>query len=174
MKSILLAPHADDETLFCAYTIMRYKPLVIIVTDSMKGTDFMLRRKETLEAMKILGADVIFLGLRDDTLDELDLEMAIEGLRPEAVYAPAQYPNGHKAHNIVGSVAKRLWKDRLFKYATYEYPNENVLTGDIIINPSKVEIELKDKALLAYTSQINSQAIVHFKTVRNKPEYYIK
>ena len=31
---IFLAPHNDDETLFAAYTLMRYKPFVIIVTDS--------------------------------------------------------------------------------------------------------------------------------------------
>ena len=176
MKSVLLSPHNDDETLFCAYTVMRYKPLVVVVTDCMnmedKGIDFMLRRRETLEAMSILGADVIFLGLRDDMFDDLDLEMAIEGLKPDKVFAPALYPNGHKTHNLVGKVAERLWKYKLIKYATYEYP-ELTLKGDIAITPSKEEELLKTKALLAYTSQIRVNKI-HFDMIAGKPEYYIK
>jgi len=31
---LLLSPHNDDECLFAAYTLMREKPLVIVVTDS--------------------------------------------------------------------------------------------------------------------------------------------
>lgn len=173
---ILLAPHNDDECLFCAYTIMRYKPLVIIVTDGMnmqsKGIDFIMRRQETVDAMKVLGASVVFLGLRDDTFEDIDLEMAIEGLKPDRVFAPAVYNNGHIGHNIVGRVALKLWGDKVIKYATYEYPNLT-LQGDITITPSNGEALLKTKALLAYPSQIAVNK-VHFDAVAGKPEYYIK
>jgi LmbE family N-acetylglucosaminyl deacetylase len=176
---ILLAPHNDDECLFTAYTIMRHKPLVVVCTDGMnyshKGVDFVARRRETLNAMEVLGARVLFLGLRDDCLEEADLELAIEGLKPARVFAPACYPNGHKGHNIVGKVALELWGSKVVKYATYEYPNTYILTGDIPVKPRNgKEALLKATALSKYVSQINSEAIVHFKTVANTLEYYIK
>ena len=65
MKSIFLAPHNDDEALFGSFTIIREKPLVVIITDSWiqpnrgeKGCDAETRWNETKKAMEILGAPV--------------------------------------------------------------------------------------------------------------------
>jgi LmbE family N-acetylglucosaminyl deacetylase len=175
---IFLAPHNDDETLFGAFSIIRNKPLVIIVTDGMKmidkGIDFMMRRNETLNAMRILKASVLFLGLEDDCLTDSKVELSLKGLKPDTVFAPAVYLYGHTGHNIVGRVALKLWGDKVVKYATYQ-TNDFELKGDIAVNPSPMEKELKERALAEYVSQnIEGIAKVHFDAVRGKPEYYIK
>ena len=75
MKKILFAPHNDDEALFTSFICMREKPLVVIVTDSWKQFNrgekditAEVRRNESVEAMKILGCQVVFLGIPDNKL----------------------------------------------------------------------------------------------------------
>ena len=58
---LFLSPHPDDETLFGAFTLMREKPLVVIITDSYiqqnRGENItpQQRFQESVNAMKILG-----------------------------------------------------------------------------------------------------------------------
>ena len=89
---ILISPHNDDETLFCSWTILREKPLVVIVTDSArqasKGITAEQRRAETKAAMDILGVEVRFLGIPDNKLELAPLWAAV---LPEAehIWIPA-------------------------------------------------------------------------------------
>ena len=52
---LLLSPHNDDECLFAAYTLMREKPLVVIITDSdahlVEGITAHQRREESRRAV---------------------------------------------------------------------------------------------------------------------------
>lgn len=176
MFEIVFAPHSDDETLFCAYTIIRQKPLVIIVTDSYNqgivrhDITAEMRRRETIEACKILGAPVMFLGIRDDELTEEALLERIEGLNPDRVYAPA-IQGGHPHHDIVGLVAQGLWAEGLRQYSTYSKDVHFIREGELVV-PTAEEMELKNQALDKYVSQIKYDE-PHFIEVRNKEERFI-
>jgi LmbE family N-acetylglucosaminyl deacetylase len=69
--SILFSAHQDDESLFACYTIMREKPLVVVVYDGYQhqrkfNIGVNVRRNESIMAMKLLGVNVEFMGLSDD------------------------------------------------------------------------------------------------------------
>jgi len=172
---VLLSPHNDDESLFAAYTIMREKPLVIIVTDSDLQTDVTAeeRRLETMTACKILGVPVEFLGLRDGSVYESDLMSKLRSINTgdwELVYAPA-IQCGHLDHDVVGYVASKLFHSVKY-YSTYTKNDYNPF-GQYSITPTKTEVELKNAALDCYVTQlrIDSVRINHFEIVRDKPEY---
>lgn len=159
---ILFAPHNDDEALFCAYTLMREKPLVVIVTDSHiqpnrgeVGCDSETRWAETKEAMKILGVPVIRLGLPDVDLNYQQfgafLQKSLDNF--ETVYAPA-IQGGNPHHDIVARACAYVFGDKVKFYSTYG-EGKWFLKGDIEIVPTEEEFELKKKALQCYKSQLN-------------------
>lgn len=174
---LLLSPHNDDEALFASYTLLREKPLVVIVTDSYiqfeRGDQITAeqRRNETREAMKILGCPVIFLGIKDTELTGDRLEEVLKYFKADTVYAPA-IQGGNGQHDIVGQVAKLLF-DNVIQYTTY---TRDVLwtQGSQEIKPSRTESILKNQALDCYKSQINlGSTAPHFTAVRGKSEYYV-
>lgn len=174
---LFLAPHNDDEALFGAYTIMREKPLVVIVTDSWiqylrgEGITAEQRKKESQEAMKILGVPVEFLGIKDNELTDKVLVEKLKQYMPIKVYAPL--PNSkHPHHNLIGKVARRLWPSKIIFYSTYTKGSLAPI-GEIEVKPNQKEIELKNKVLDCYKSEIKLTP-QHFKAVRNKSEYLNK
>lgn len=179
MNSILFSPHNDDESLFAAYTLMREKPLVVICTDGylqgLRGDPItaIQRRKETAEAMKILGCPFNFLGIRDDTLRPQDLENFMLNFHGfDKVYVPA-IQGGNWQHDLVGETASRVFGDKAIHYTTYT-KTELWTPGRTEIKPTQEEMDLKNKALDCYQSQINLGATApHFKAVRNKSEWYL-
>ena len=172
---LLLAPHNDDEALFTAYTILRLKPLVIIVTDSYRqlkrGTGITpeQRRAETIAAMKILGAPVTFLCIPDDELTDEMLESRLSAMTDSFVYAP-DLQGGNPDHDIVARVALKLWPKESILYSTYEKGNLNP-SGGYAITPTEDEVKIKNLALEKYTSQLTINKH-HFDAVSGKPEYY--
>jgi LmbE family N-acetylglucosaminyl deacetylase len=173
--NILLSPHNDDEVLFAAYSIMRMKPLVIVVTDSVRhleryGITAEDRRKESITAMEILEAPVMFLGIPDDKLCFPDLQTRLKNLKFNGlVYAPA-ITGGNDEHDTVGAVAISLWADRAVQYMTYTKDNPKS-KGSIKVDPIPIEIDLKNKALQQYKSQLRINKI-YFDAAFNAPEYY--
>lgn len=174
---LFLAPHNDDETLFGAYTIMREKPLVVIVTDSWiqylrgEGVTAEQRKKESQQAMRILGVPIEFLGIKDNELTDKALMEKLKQYRPTKVYAPL--PNSkHPHHNLVGRVVHKLWPSKIIFYSTYTKKSFTPV-GEIEIKPTREEIELKNKALDCYKSEIRITPH-HFRAVRNKSEYLNK
>jgi len=177
---IFLAPHNDDEVLFGAYTLMRYKPLVIIVTDSwiqhLRGEQLCtphLRRLETIEAMKLVGCPVLFMGIPDNQLTEEILKERLQYFNPETIYIPA-LQGGNPQHDLVNKVALELFgTNKCEQYCTYT-KTELYTTGGWEIVPSQPEVELKNKMLACYQSQINlSSTAPHFEAVRNKSEWLL-
>lgn len=174
---ILLSPHNDDETLFAAYTLMREKPLVIICTDGFiqgqRGDPITAeqRRRETLAAMEILGCSVMFLGIPDTHITEDGLSYHLKGLKRDlTIYAPA-IQGGNWQHDLVGKFADKMF-DNVIHYTTY---TKTILwtQGKTEIVPTQEEIEIKNRALDCYQSQINLGATApHFKAVRGKSEFY--
>src|ERR1044072_9645804 len=116
---LLLSPHNDDECLFAAYTLMREKPLVIIVTDSdlAEGVTAHQRREESTRACELLGVPVVFLGLKDGLLQQQKAELK-RRLEPFASqpwshgYAPAERKSTrlNSSHTDISRVPCFSWK----------------------------------------------------------------
>jgi LmbE family N-acetylglucosaminyl deacetylase len=179
---LLLSPHNDDECLFAAYTLMREKPLVIIVTDSNaqldKGVTAEMRREESRRGCEALGVAVVFLGLKDGSLKENEADLR-ERLAPFAsldwkrVYAPS-VQGGHDDHDAVGEVASSMFTGVSY-YSTYAEGEHFTPEGKgIEPKPTQAEIDLKNKALDCYVSQIGIiENKRHFDAVRGKSEFLI-
>jgi LmbE family N-acetylglucosaminyl deacetylase len=173
---LFLSPHNDDETLFGAFTILRERPMVVVCLDSYvqvnrgsQNCNADARRLETIAAMKILNPDrpPVFLGFRDDSIYSLELEDALKQFgQPEMVYAPAIETGGHEQHNLIGALARRVFKNGQH-YMTYTKAGKS--TG----RPVPYEPEwplLKLRALACYQSQITHPANAeHF--LRDQFEY---
>jgi len=177
---VFLAPHNDDESLYAAYTLMRIKPLVIVVTESHIqpqrgdiGCTAEIRRKETINAMKLAGCPVVFLGIPDTLLTEEMLYERLQGFEPETVYIPA-LQGGNPQHDMVHNVGMRLFgRQNVEQYATYS-KTELYTMGSWEIVPTIVEMELKNKMLDCYQSQLNLPSTKpHFDAVRNRSEWLV-
>lgn len=171
--NLFISPHNDDESLFGAFTLMREHPLVLVVTDGWiqfnrgdRGCHADIRREETIKAMEILKCPVTFLGIKDTELTEGILTKRLidfQHLGFEKVYAPA-IQGGNWQHDLIGLVAGRTWSN-IRRYTTYT-KTELWTKGEEEIIPTKEEIELKEKALWCYQSQINLPATrPHFEAV---------
>jgi LmbE family N-acetylglucosaminyl deacetylase len=175
---IFLSPHNDDETLFGAYTLIREKPLVLIITDGwiqfLRGDPItaIQRRKETERAMAILKCPVEFLGIKDTELTANNLRESLEPYRVyDKIYIPA-VQGGNSQHDLVGLVAGELF--RVFRRYTTYTKTELWPKGTEEIIPTQEEKDLKNKALDCYQSQIRLGATrPHFDAVSGKSEWLI-
>lgn len=174
--NLLLSPHIDDECLFASYTLIRQQPWLLFVTDSdmqlERGVTSAQRRQESRRACEYLGVAVAFLGLKDGLVEETDLQQRLKpfaNLPWESVYAPA-IEGGHRDHAVVRKIASALFGPVYYSSTYYDPaigPN-----GDHEIIPTRHEIEMKNRALDFYESQISLPDVrVHFDSVRGKSEY---
>lgn len=178
MSALWISPHNDDETLFGAYTLMRYHPVVLVVTDSYiqfergDGITAEQRRQETLAAMRLLGCPVVWGGIRDADLNEYNCRNLFESFENfDRVYAP-MVQGGNVHHDIIGTVAAQMFPN-LIRYPTYTKTELWTPEGVSVI-PEPDEIILKNKALDCYQSQINLPSTrPHFDAVRNKCEWLV-
>jgi glycosyltransferase involved in cell wall biosynthesis/LmbE family N-acetylglucosaminyl deacetylase len=177
---IFLATHNDDESLFAAYTLIRQKPLVIVVTESDIqpergdiGCDADTRKKETIAAMKLASCPVLFLGIKDTELTEENLRERLQYLNPETIYIPA-LQGGNPQHDLVNKVALEVFgRNKCEQYTTYT-KTELYTKGSWEIAPTHQEMELKNKMLDCYVSQLNLPSTKpHFDAVRGKSEWLV-
>ena len=178
---LFLSPHNDDESLFAAFTLLREKPLVLIITDSFiqpergdRGCSALERRQESIAACKVLGCPIAFLGIKDT---ELTGESLAERLSPfkhlgfEKIYAPA-IQGGNPQHDTIGKIAGEGFPSCIY-YTTYT-KTELWTKGTTEVIPTPEEKELKEKALWCYQSQIKLLATrPHFEAVIDKSEWLI-
>lgn len=178
-KTILISPHDDDSALFCAFTCLREKPLIVVVTDAYiqdnrgeKGCDAITRARESEEAHKILGCETLRLGIRDDEINEEIVEIMFKTLEADKVYAPA-LQGGNPHHDTISRIAKKVFGDKVIFYTTYT-PTELWTKGDIEVIPTQRELNLKNRALTCYHSQINLPATrPHFLAILGRSEFLI-
>src|SRR5512142_1546905 len=133
---IVLAPHNDDEALFCAYQCLRHKPLVIVCLRSFieatwPGPTWQQREPETKAATQILGCQYQQLPHSDSSPPWKWVRDDLKQLgQPDHVWAPLPEPDGHPHHNAVGEIAYDLF-DNLTFYATYTRNNGNAQKSTI-------------------------------------------
>src|SRR5262249_10082060 len=175
---VFLSPHNDDETLFGAFTIIREKPLVVIVYDSyvqpnrgqIKATAG-ARRSESVRALKVLGAaPPALLGLRDDSEDGDALRAALQPFGGAQVWAPAVEEEGNRHHNLVGEAAAMLFGSSVCHYMTYTSRGKSVGSRRVI--PHWSWIPLKLRGLGCYQTQLEiPQTRPYF--LDSQEEYYL-
>lgn len=176
MTNLFLSPHSDDSVLFGAFTLLREKPLVVIVTDSHiqqkrgeVGCSPDERWSEDVDAHQVLGCPVFRLGLPDDTVEDMALYDELKRFEGfDKIYIPA-LQGGNAHHDMVNRVAKYLWGAKCVEYTTYT-KTELWTKGTKEIVPTTEELELKNRALDCYQSQIRING-PHFEAVRNKSEW---
>lgn len=158
MTRVLFAPHHDDETLFSAFTILKYRPHVVVCfsADSDYGSN-KTREAETREAMTILGAESvafwgIYTSLNAARQDVATLMRSFDlGTKPSLVFAPNRKAS-HPEHVATAEAAAEVFGSRLRTYHTYD-ENGKVREG------TEAPFELiwaqhKLRALARYPSQI--------------------
>lgn len=147
---VFLAPHNDDETLFGAFTILKYRPRVIVCYPSVRDYGAPeLRARETREACEILGASAV------EQWDGRSLGVKLRALeaerRPAVVWAP--HPRAsHPEHRAVAELARDVFGDRVRGYHTYD-DGGKVRAGVEVAHETEW-IETKLRALLRYPSQL--------------------
>lgn len=149
-SAVLFAPHNDDEALFAAFTILRYRPHVVVCFGSAGDYgDSAIREAETREAMSVLGA----AGVTQWAGGDLEAQMRAfdAAVRPSRVWAPAAEAS-HPDHVAVAQAAAAVFGDRLTTYQTY-IDGEKVRRGrEVAFEPAWVSQKLR--ALLRYTTQL--------------------
>jgi len=172
---LLISPHNDDEALFAAFTILRERPLVFIVTDSIRqngrGITANERRNESIAAMTVLGAEVEFMGIPDAALNAQDFNRRISefigAFGPfDHIYAPAFEVDGNVDHNII---AEHKFDTPVTRYLTYTKAGKSRSEKVVPFENNWPLIKLK--ALACYKSQILEPSTRdHF--LRDQYEYY--
>lgn len=151
LDSVLFAPHSDDETLFAAFTILKYRPRVVVCFPSAGDYgDTATREQETRDAMGVLGGGPVEQWSTARSLVEQmrDFDGRVHPLR---VWAP--HPNAsHPDHVAVAVAALDVFGDRVRQYHTYN-ANGKVREGvEVAFEPAWIQQKLR--ALARYTSQI--------------------
>jgi LmbE family N-acetylglucosaminyl deacetylase len=157
MSDLVIAPHNDDEALFCAYPCMEFSPLVIVVLRSFVEARwsppvlYETREWETKKACEVLGCEYQLWGFPDNDPPWPAIRDALEGLHPERVWAPLLEDGGHPHHNALGALAATLWPQTVF-YATYTHAGGKTTTGTRVV-PKEGWEERKREAMACYESQ---------------------
>lgn len=168
MKTILLAPHADDETLFAAWTVLRHRPDVAVVL-APKETE---RFDEAACAVALLGADLCWLPFTEHRPDWDGVAGCFDELaaRYDRCYAPSFdfEANGHVEgveprlgwgvfqHDMVGKLAKRVFGERTVAYCTYTRWGGRQVGVEVAFEPEWLSVKLR--AMACYASQHVNEA----------------
>lgn len=169
MKTVLLAPHHDDETLFASYLAQEHQPDLVICTRAEVQADRGLpirhehREAETRAAWSILSDGTS--GIRqwqfsdnEARTDWLALGTAVHRLAAEydRVIAPAVEPEGgHAHHNYVGIAAQEAFGlERVTSYLTYTRHGGRSTWGPEVEIKHPDWIIAKLRALACYPTQI--------------------
>lgn len=178
-RVLVLAPHADDETLGCGGVLIRHReqgdPVkVVFVTDGAAGDpagyyvgqDYPeLRRREARRAAAILGVDeLVFWGYPDGRLAEARdlaerLAVLFEADRPDIIYRPSTREI-HPDHWALGTAVEE-WR-RHYRPVVGDFCYEVWAT----VQPSHVidisaAWERKRQAIEQYQSQLRYNDYIH-------------
>lgn len=151
---LFLSPHSDDETLFGAFSIVRYKPHVVIANPS--SGDYGStedRLQESRAAVAILGGRSVEQWTGDTPREDM---RAIDArLRPSIVFAPSTNAS-HPDHVELGELAAEIFGARLLAYHTYKIKDVDDVGKVRDGQPVPFEhawIDLKRRALECYKTQ---------------------
>lgn len=165
MRSVLLTPHPDDETLFATFTLLREKPHVVCVFDC--GDE---RRTEFEAAMRTLGikAPETWGFPEDPWPNWASIREAIRNLGAERLYAPEAGDMGNLHHIGVGHAAADSGIPTVH-YLTYTTAGKQTSGNPVPYEPAWIGLKLR--ALACYESQYaHPSHAPHF--MRGLDEFY--
>lgn len=135
MSVLILDPHGDDCALFCAYTAMRYVPVIVVLHQTVPTA-------EIERAAKQFGCGVAFKIPSGEWLK---------------VYAPAWHEGGHSEHNEVSHLATAAYGNKVTYYETYAPRGQRTRTdNEVPYEPWMVARKLR--ALSCFVSQIEQES----------------
>lgn len=149
-RRVLLVAHADDEVLFSAFTILRYRPHIIICYPSAGDYgDTKTRLNESRDAANVLGA----LSVTQWDGEHLQEQMrALDcELKPSKVFAP-DVQTSHPDHLAVALAAAEVFAGRLTTCHTYDANGK--VRSDRLVEHEPAWTEHKLRALARFSSQI--------------------
>ena len=150
LNGTLFAPHADDETLFASFTILKYRPRVIVCYPSAGDYgDTAQREQETRDAMSVLGGGPVEQWNGADLVAQM--RAFDERVHPVRVWAP--HPNAsHPDHVAVAVAALQVFGQRVHQYHTYNERGKVRDGREVAFEPAWIQHKLR--ALARYTTQI--------------------
>jgi LmbE family N-acetylglucosaminyl deacetylase len=165
MSDLLLAPHADDETLFASFLVQRYKPIVVVVIDDGREHGGELLAALVAQDVREYRELKFPPGFDRSMLKTWLHDFVEERGWPERVFAPWPEPEGHEDHNEVGVAAIEYFgRDLVTSYLTYA-PRGERSRGGMLSEPEHPEhVRQKLIALGCYRSQILNE--------RTRPWFY--
>ncbi len=121
--------------------------------------------------IKMLECDEGRLMLRDDDVVEYEIDLRLANYADyDVVYAPA-LQGGNKHHDMVCRAAERVFGNKVIHYTTYTR-TELWTEGELEVKPTEEELELKNKALECYQSQLKLPSTApHFDAVLGRSEW---
>jgi LmbE family N-acetylglucosaminyl deacetylase len=168
MNAVLFAPHNDDETLFAFYSMLKYRPIVVVVLRSFKqnvqqnGPHWKVREAETQAVMEMIGLEHVQWTYDDMRPDWPRISDAIADVidQFDVVIAPADELGGHEDHCAVASICGGLTDSsgqELIRYLTYQCGYGRSTQGVPVPHTPEEEL-LKLQALGLYRSQMEHPA----------------
>ena len=159
-KALVLAPHPDDESIWCGGLLLKFHPTVVIMTDGRHGGEdgceeetIRIRHAELAKAMRLAGVtDFNELGIEDGRLAEADFGEIVHRTHLEdyeAIFVPAPH-DAHPDHAAVWSgLAPFIKEDQ----EVYLYDGWSALaTPTHYLDISDI-IEEKKRLVQSYASQ---------------------
>lgn len=148
--AVLFSPHADDEALFAAFTILRYHPHVVICCPSSGDYgETEIRTAESRDAVTLLGGTGVEqwdgIGI-EDMMRKLD-----ERMRPTVVFAPDPQAS-HPDHRAVAGAAANVFGKRLRRFHTYD--DDGKVRDGSPVPFEEPWLDVKRAALACYRTQI--------------------
>jgi glycosyltransferase involved in cell wall biosynthesis len=150
--AVLFTPHADDETLFAAFTVQRTRPRIVICFPSVRDYgDTATRLEESRAAAEVLGAGPVEQWNGEDLAGKMRAFVAERGM-PAEVWAPSPHAS-HADHRAVAAAALEVFGSLVRLYHTYDGP-ARVRQGREVPPPASDAIERKIRALACYSTQL--------------------
>ena len=163
---LVVAPHADDETLGCGGLIAKSGVPIEVVVFGVTGAGRLRELEAAMEALNVSRCTVLYPDM-DGLLDTIpmremvaDMDAIVKRTRPpEIYYCPAQHHQDHRVVAQVMSAVLRPWGRDFHPdiVATYELPGKSdfptVMGGDLYVPLAKEDVQRKMLALGCYESQ---------------------
>lgn len=167
---LVVAPHADDETLGCAGLLLKYKDItdVLLLTDGRKGypngesVDEMAlaaqREEEFAEAMSFAGVrNTMLLRIPDKQVYEnRRIIQRVDVRKYEFIFVPNRNEN-HMDHRFAYNIFQKIIKKQKAKARLVEYEVWTPLAEPNYMLDISEQIENKHQMLFKYKSQLRAR-----------------
>lgn len=166
-KLLIMAPHADDESIGCGGLLAMYGPQcdLLLLTDGRKGHTraeysdenklVEIRKKEFTAAGRIANVrNIFFLNVEDASLSQnQDVLMRMDIKQYDYIFVPNRYES-HLDHRVVYSIVSKMKKSQRAKANIYEYEVWTPLRHPTWFLPITSVSETKKKMIAQHVSQL--------------------